>query len=78
MLDYLYFIYIIGWFVIGSGLALKNRLFYSLGAMIILIGGLTTITSGLGGEVNDATTIFGLIHSIIGATLIAGEILREV
>lgn len=45
--------------------------------MLVLLG-LNTITNGLVEVVNDATTFFGLFHTLIGGVLLLGEVMKEV
>ena len=78
MLNYLYLIYIIGWFALSFGLVTKHRLLYALGSFIILFAGLATIQTGLGGTVNQTTEFFGDINVFIGATLLLVEAAKEV
>lgn len=78
MLNYLYLIYIIGWFVLCFGLLTKEKLLYALGSFVLLFAGLTTIQTGLGGTQNQTTEFFGMINVAIGASLLLKEVLKEV
>lgn len=77
MLNYLYLIYIIGWFALAFGLIAKQRILYALGSFILLFAGFTTVTDGLGGVDNQTTEYFGVFNVIIGSAILLKEVAEE-
>lgn len=78
MLNYLYLIYIVGWFVLCFGLVNREKLLYAFGGFILLFAGLTTITTGLGGVMNQTTELFGMINVAVGSVVLLKEVLKEI
>lgn len=77
MLNYLYFIYFLSWFILGFGLLTKNKLFTPMGSLFLIIAGFITINNGIQGTMDSFTEIFGIAHILMGIGIIMNDALKD-